>query len=145
MIAEIRKYIEDQLKNCANDYRKIDRPFLEDADIPNFPYQYNIEFGDIAPEIGADAVGYVDNIPVTLSLYVAGNAREGMTSDIFDQGYEDALILKALILDNSRIESQDYIKGITTSSITPILVGDSQEVYKYSCTFTFKISYGIGE
>lgn len=143
MISEIRKYIKEAIEVCSSEYKEIQNPFHKDEDLAGsrIPYQYALSFGasEKIVEYGGESVL---DIPVNLRLYTQG-AREKLAD--FDKGYENALIIKDLILDRSIINSKEYIKGVTSSTVNPFEVIDSQDIYGFETSFIFKISYGIGE
>ena len=143
MISEIRKHIKDSIKACSTKYKMIDNPFHKDEDLvgTKVGHQYAIEMGPSLKVIDDD-LGNVIEIPVNLKTYRQGTRDK---SSEFDEGFEQALIIKDLILDNSTLNSKEYIKGMTSSNITPGEVLDSQDIYSYEANFIFTISYGIGE
>tara|TARA_R110000868_G_C10972634_1_gene770636 strand:+ start:18675 stop:19106 length:432 start_codon:yes stop_codon:yes gene_type:complete len=143
MIAEIRKHIKDSIFSCSKLYKQIDNPFHKDEDTigADPDYKYALVFG-ASNKIIDDEDGSVTEVPVNLKTYRQGN-RDKLAS--FDEGYEQALIIKDLILDRSLINSKEYIKGMSSSTVIPGEVIDSQDIYSYEINFIFTISYGIGE
>lgn len=143
MIAEIRKHIKDSIKSCSTKYAMIDNPFHKDEELVGTKanYRYAVEFG-ASVKIIDDELGNVQEIPVNLKTYRQGTRDKNAD---FDEGYAEALIIKDLILDRSLINSKEYIKGMTSSNVTPGEVLDSQDIYSYETNFIFTISYGIGE
>lgn len=143
MIEEIRAHIKSSVKRCSTKYQEIDNPFFNEEDLvgSKINYQYSTVFGDSLSIIGDD-LGNVANIPVNMKIY-----RQGLHKklDEFDNGYEDALIIKDLILDRSLLNSKEYIKGMTSSTVIPGEVLNSQDIYSYEINFIFTISYGLGD
>jgi hypothetical protein len=121
----------------------IDNPFHKDEDLVGTKanYQYALVFGPSVKLID-DELGNVQQIPVNLKTYRQGS-RDKLSD--FDEGYEEALIIKDLILDRSTLNSKEYIKGMTSSNVSPGEVLDSQDIYSYETDFLFTISYGIGD
>jgi hypothetical protein len=143
MIVDIRNHIKNSIKNCSTKYQQIENPFHKDEDTvgANPDYRYAVTFGSSTKVID-DELGNVSQIPVNLKTYRQGG-RDKLSA--FDEGYEEALIIKDLILDRSSINSEDYIKGMISSSTNPTEVLDSQDIYSYETNLIFTISYGIGE
>jgi len=143
MISEIRKHIKDSIKACSSKYIMIDNPFHKDEDLigTKANYLYALVFGPSVKLID-DELGNVQQIPVNLKTYRQG--AKDKNAD-FDEGFEEALIIKDLILDRSSINSKEYIKGMTSSNVNPGEVLDSQDIYSYETNFIFTISYGIGD
>lgn len=143
MISDIRRHIKSSIHRCTKLYKEIENPFHKDEDtIGSSPeYRYSVTFGP-SNKIIDDELGNVTEIPVNLKTYRQGG-RDKLAS--FDEGFEQAILIKDLILDRSLINSEDYIKGISSSNVTPVEVLDSQDIYSYEANFIFIISYGIGE
>lgn len=143
MIAEIRAHIKASIKSCSAKYQMIENPFHKDEDLVGTKanYLYAIEFGS-AIKLIDDELGSVQQIPVNLKTYRQGDRDKNAE---FDEGYEQALIIKDLILDRSSINSKEYIKGMTSSNVNPGEVLNSQDIYSYETNFIFTISYGIGD
>jgi hypothetical protein len=143
MISEIRKHIKDSIQACSKLYKQIDTPFHKDEDtIGSDPeYKYALVFGS-SNKLIDDEDGSTVEIPVNLKTYRQGT-RDKLSS--FDEGYSQALMIKDLILDRSSLNGKEYIKGMSSSNITPAEVIDSQDIYSYETNLIFTISYGIGE
>lgn len=143
MIAEIRAHIKEIIKKCDSRYMEIDNPFprVEDIVETKVSKQYVIIFNSTA-KILADHDDSMDDVSLTLRTYVQGGKSK---LKAFDEGFSNAMLIKALLLDISSINSKEYIKGIDSSDIVPAEVSDSQDIYTFETTFNFKISYGIGE
>ena len=143
MIAEIRKHIKDSIRSCSKMYKEIETPFHKNEDTMGSDpeYRYALVFGASNAKIN-DELGNVIDIPVNLKTYRQG-ARDKLAA--FDQGYNQALMIKDLILDRSSLNSKEYIKGISSSNIDPSEVIDSQDIYSFEINLIFTISYGIGE
>lgn len=144
MITEIRSHIKEAIRQCSKRYCEIDNPFFNDQDIKQtrLDYEYALIFGASSSTIGNDGLGSVDVIPVNLKLYRQGG-RDKLSA--FDEGFEHALVIRDLILDRAALIGKEYIKGITSSSVTPSEVVSSQDVYAYETNFNVTISYGIGD
>lgn len=143
MISEIRKHIKDSIKACSDKYRMIDNPFHKDEELVGTKanYDYAVTMGN-AIKLIDDELGNVQQIPVNLKTYRQGTKDKNAD---FDEGFEEALIIKDLILDRSSINSKEYIKGMTSSNVNPGEVLNSQDIYSYETNFIFTISYGIGD
>lgn len=143
MIAEIRTYIHSTIKSINTKYITVDKPFALDEDVVSTKadYTYFLDIGPAELEIGDD-LGNVANLSCTLRVYRQGKSKK---LDNYDDGYCEALLINSLILDRSRINGTEYIKGITTSSVNPVEVDGSQDLYSFESTLNVKISYGIGE
>lgn len=143
MIADIRSYIKAVIKSVDNRYVPNERPFEEEGNIVSTKADltYHLEIGPSTLEIGDD-LGNVADVSCTLKIFRQGGAKK---LENYDEGYCDALMINSLILDRSRLNGQDYIKGITTSSVNPVEVEGSQDLYSFESTLIFKLSYGIGD
>lgn len=143
MIAEIRAHIKEQILKCSKHYKEIQNPFpnVEDLMQNKANYQFAVIFNPSEAVI-SDTEDSMDRISVTLRTYRMAD-RDKLAS--FDDGYTNALLIKALLLDISSLNSKEYIKGIDASAVTPSEVLDSQNVYSYETNLIFTISYGIGE
>lgn len=143
MIAEIRKHIKTKIYECSSLYKEIDTPFPKEEDLiqSKESYQYAIIFNP-SQQILGDTDDTMSQISVTLRTYASGG-KDKLAA--FDEGYTNALLIKALLLDISSLNSKEYIKGIDGSDVAPGEVLDSQDVYSYETNFTFTISYGIGD
>jgi hypothetical protein len=143
MIDLIREEMKKRIKEASAHYKQIQNPFFNDLDIPEsgINYQFFISFGPTAPLVQGKE-GAISQVNVILKTYRQGT-RDKLSD--FDEGYCEALLMKELILDRSKIINKDYIKGVTGSDTIPSEIPDSQNVYVYETNFVFTISYGIGE
>jgi hypothetical protein len=143
MIDLIRQEIKSRIRQCSKLYKEINNPFFKSEDLTQekIKYKYHVEMG-VASDIVEGQGEAMTEIPVVLKTFV--EAGKDKNAD-FDEAYTHALIIKELILDRLKIINKDYIKGVTSSNVTPLEVLDSQDVYSYETNFIFTISYGIGE
>jgi hypothetical protein len=143
MIDLIREEMKKRIKEASAYYKQIQNPFFNDLDISEsgINYQFFISFGSTAPLVQGKE-GAISQVNVILKTYRQGT-RDKLSD--FDEGYCEALLMKELILDRSKIINKDYIKGVTGSDTIPSEIPDSQNVYVYETNFVFTISYGIGE
>ena len=143
MISEIRDYIKTQIKGISTQYFEIDNPFSKDEDAvgTKVDYSYAVDMGTSAQEINENRE-VVDNITVTLRTY-----RQGTKDKLadFDDGYCQALLINALLLDKTNFINAKYILSVTSGGVTPSEVLDSQDVYAYTNNLVFKLSYGLGD
>lgn len=144
MLGEIRDHIKQTIRQCSKKYCEIDNPFFREEDLiqSKLDYQYSITIGASSPVIGEEGLGSVDLIPVNLKLFRQGG-RDKLTT-LFD-GYDHALLIRDLLLDRAALIDKEYVKGITSSNVTPAEVGNSQDIYSYEINLNVTISYGIGE
>lgn len=143
MIADIRTFIKSIIKSVDSRYIGNDKPFEDEGAVisTKADFTYHLDIGASTLEIGDD-LGSVANVSCTLKIFRQGGSDKLSN---YDQGYCDALLINSLILDRSRLNGQDYIKGITTSSVNPVEVEGSQDLYSFESTLIFKLSYGIGD
>lgn len=143
MINEIRRHVRDAMKAIDSRYMESERPFEDEANVVNtkIDYSYHLEIGTATKSV-EDELGAVFNIDATLRLYAQGGRNKLET---FDEAYCHALLVNLKILDKMSITNRDYIKGITSSSVDPSEIGDSQDLYSFETTLTFIISYAIGD
>ena len=143
MIAEIRTFIDSTIKSVNSKYQGNTKPFEDLGNVVStkMDYTYHVDIGAAAIEIGNE-LGNVANIEVILRLFRHGGSKK---LDNYDEGYCEALLMNGLLVDNSRLNGTECIMGITTSSVNPVEVDGSQDLYSFESTLTFKISYGIGE
>lgn len=142
MIAEIRKHVRESIKAIDSGYIENDRPFEDSANViqTKIDKTYHLGIGSAVKEIECEVNGAVYNVSVTLRLYRLGG-RDRLAN--FDEGYCQALLTNLKILDNLNENNRDYIKGITSSSVDPSEIDDSQDLYSFETNLTFKISYNL--
>ena len=144
MIAEIRKHVREVMKAIDSKYMENDRPFEDIGNVIDTKAErtYHLEIGTATKEVEDDLLGAVYNVDCVLRLYAQGG-RDKL--DVYDEAYCTALLVNLKIVDKALIDTRDYIKGITGSSVDPSEVDGSQDLCSYETSLTFKISYGIGE
>lgn len=144
MIAEIRQHVREVMRAIDSSYVENDRPFEDPANVVNTKIDktYHLEIGTANKEVDDDYLGAVFNVEVVLRLYALGG-RDKL--NVFDETYCHALLVNLKLMDKLLVHTRNYIKGITSSSVNPSEIDGSQDLYSFETTFTFKISYGIGE
>jgi len=137
MIDEIRSYFKGVINEVDSDLSQHDRFFFSE-DISAFAKEdtYFLGFGElVTTRTDTDMVG---NMPVSIFIW-----KNGYTEEIenIDEAYCKAIEIQAKLMDQSRIDQNDFIKGVVGTSIIPSNVPSNSNLAQFNLQFTVTVGY----
>lgn len=93
--------------------------------------------------IGAMSTTKIDTnlestIRVTVIIYRHSTVDFVVT---FDDGYHEAICIQASACSGERLDQDSFIKGVTSTSITPEPIENDDNLMKFTIEFDVKVSY----
>ena len=137
MIDEIRSYFKQVITEVDADLKQHDEYFTsENIADTILEDRYFIAFGSLSTERqDTNMIGLVD---VTVSIWKNGYSDAIVN---IDKAFCSAIEIQAKLMDQKRVDQNEFIKSVVGNNITPSPVDSNDNLAQFDLQFTVTTSY----